>query len=45
MIRKTSQGHQVVSKSGRLRIKGDYIVCSEATELKDKPREYEEVVD
>ena len=23
MIRKTSQGHQVVSKSGKLRIKGD----------------------
>lgn len=43
MIKKTSQGHQVVSKSGKLKIKGDDRVYSEATELKDKPREYEEI--
>ncbi len=44
MIRKTSQGHQVVSKSGK-RVKriGEEPSYSEITEAKDKPREYEEV--
>lgn len=33
----------VRADSGKLRVKGDKRVYSEATELKDQPREYEEV--
>lgn len=45
MIKKIDKGdfYLVKSDSGKLRIKGDKRVYSEATELKDKPREYEEV--
>lgn len=45
MITKIDKGdfYLVKSDSGKLRIKGDKRVYSEATELKDKPREYEEV--
>ena len=35
----------VVADSGKLRVKGDKRIYSNATELKDQPREYEEVVD
>ena len=45
MIRKIDKGnfYLVKSDTGKLKIKGDDRVYSEATELKDKPREYEEV--
>lgn len=45
MIKKIDKGdfNLVKSDSGKLRVKGDKRVYSEATELKDKPREYEEV--
>lgn len=45
MIHKIDKGdfYLVKSETGKLRIKGDKRVYSEATELKDKPREYEEV--
>ena len=47
MIHKIEKGNYNIVKadSGKLRIKGDMDnrVYSEATELKDKPREYEEV--
>ena len=45
MIKKIDKGNYylVVADSGKLRIKGDKRVYSEATELKDKPREYEEI--
>lgn len=47
MIRKIEKGNYNIVKadSGKLRIKGDMKnrVYSEATELKDKPYEYEEV--
>ena len=45
MIKKIDKGdfYLVKSETGKLRIKGDKRVYSEATELKDKPREYEEV--
>ena len=33
----------VTSDTGKLKVKGDDKVYSEATELKGKPREYEEV--
>ena len=33
----------VISSTGKLRVKGDDKIYSEATELKDQPREYEEV--
>ena len=43
MIKKTSKLHQVVSKIDKFCVKGDDKVYSEATEFKDKPREYEEI--
>ena len=45
MITKIDKGdfYLVKSETGKLRIKGDKRVYSEATELKDNPREYEEV--
>lgn len=45
MIHKIDKGdfYLVKSDSGKLRVKGDNKVYSEATELKDQPREYEEV--
>jgi hypothetical protein len=45
MIRKIYKGNYYLIKadSGKLRIKGDERIYSEATELKDSPREYEEV--
>lgn len=33
----------ITADSGKLKVKGDDRVYSEATELKDEPREYEEV--
>lgn len=33
----------VKADSGKLKVKGDDKIYSEATELKDKPREYEEI--
>lgn len=45
-IQKINKGNYVLVKSNEnkhIRIKGDKRVYSEATELKDKPREYEEV--
>lgn len=48
MIIKLDKGNYylVKSDSGKhIRIKGDERFYSEATELKDKPREYEEVVE
>ena len=47
MIHKIDKGSYFLIKadSGKLKIKGDDRVYSEATELKDKPREYEEVVE
>lgn len=46
MIRKIDMGDYILVKSdtGKLKVKGDEAVYSEATELKDKPREYEEVL-
>ena len=45
MIHKIDKGdfYLVKDDSGKLKIKGDDRVYSEATELKDKPREYEEI--
>ena len=45
MIKKIDKGdfYLVKSETGKLRIKGDKRVYSEATELKDHQREYEEV--
>ena len=47
MITKINKGNYILVKSdtGKLRVKGDDKIYSEATELLDKPREYEEVVD
>ena len=47
MIHKIVKGNYILVKSdtGKLKVKGDDKIYSEATELKDKPREYEEVVD
>ena len=44
-IQKLDKGNYYLVKadSGKLKVKGDDKVYSEATELKDKPREYEEV--
>ena len=44
-IHKIGKGdfYLVKADSGKLKIKGDDRVYSEATELKDKPREYEEI--
>ena len=46
-IKKTDKGNYylVTADSGKLKVKGDDKVYSQATELKDKPREYEEVVE
>ena len=45
-INKIDKGNYflVKSDSGKLKVKGDDKVYSEATELKDHPREYEEVI-
>lgn len=45
MITKIDKGNYylVTADSGKLKVKGDKKVYSEATELKDKPREYEEI--
>lgn len=45
MIRKIDKGtyYLIKADSGKLKIKGDDRVYSEATELKDHPREYIEV--
>ena len=47
MIHKIDKGDYYLIKSdtGKLRIKGDERVYSEATELKDKPREYVSVIE
>ena len=47
MIHKIDKGdfYLIKADSGKLKIKGDDRVYSEATELKDKPREYEEVIE
>ena len=47
MITKIEKENYVLVKSstGKLKVKGDDKIYSEATELKDKPREYEEVED
>ena len=47
MIHKIDKGNFYLIKadSGKLRVKGDKRIYSEASELKDKPREYEEVTD
>ena len=44
-IKKIDKGNYylVTADSGKLKVKGDEKVYSEATELKDEPREYEEV--
>jgi len=46
-IHKTDKGDYVLvtADSGKLKVKGDDRVYSEATEYKDKPREYEEVIE
>ena len=45
MIHKIDKGdfYLIKADSDKLKIKGDDRVYSEATELKDKPREYEEI--
>lgn len=45
MIHKIDKGNYylVTVDSGKLKVKGDDKVYSQATELKNKPREYEEV--
>ena len=45
MITKINKGNYILVKSdtGKLKVKGDDKIYSEATELLDKPREYEEV--
>lgn len=47
MIRKIDKGDYYIVKadSGKLKVKGDDRVYSEATEFKNEPREYEEVND
>lgn len=47
MIHKIDKGdfYLIKADSGKLRIKNDKRIYSEATELKDHPREYEEVLD
>jgi hypothetical protein len=44
-IHKTDKGNYILvtADSGMLKVKGDERIYSDATELKDKPREYEEV--
>ena len=45
MIHKIDKGayYLVKADSGKLKIKGDEKVYSQATELKEQPREYEEI--
>lgn len=45
MVKKIDKGNYYLIKadSGKIKIKGDDRIYSEATELKDSPREYEEV--
>jgi len=45
MINKIDKGsyYLVKADTGKLKVKGDKKIYSEATELKDHPREYEEV--
>ncbi len=45
MIHKIDKGNYILVKSdsGKLKVKGDDKIYSEATELKGKSREYEEV--
>lgn len=45
MIRKIDKGdyYLVKSDSGKIQIKGDSRIYSEATELKGNPREYDEI--
>ena len=47
MIHKIDKGNYILvtADSGKLKVKGDDRVYSEATELKDSPREYTEVID
>ena len=47
MIHKIDKGNFYLIKadSGKLRVMGDDRIYSEATELKDHPREYEEVLE
>ena len=47
MIYKINKGtyYLIKADSGKLRVKGDDTIYSEATEKLDEPREYEEVVD
>ena len=47
MIHKIDKGDYflVRSDTGKLKVKGDERVYSEATEIKGEPREYEEVED
>jgi len=47
MIHKLDKGNYylITADSGKLRVKGDKRIYSEASELKDKPREYEEVAE
>ena len=47
MIKKIEKSNYILVKSdsGKLKIKGDKHIYSEATELKDKPREYEEIAE
>lgn len=48
MIIKIDRGNFFLVKSDsghKIRVKGDDRLYSEATELKDKPREYEEVIE
>ena len=44
-IKKIDKGNYylVAADSGSLKVKGDDKIYSQATELKDKPREYEEI--
>lgn len=46
-IKKIDKGNYilVIADSGKLKIKGDDKIYSQATELKNKPREYIEVDD
>lgn len=46
MIKKEDKGnfYLITADSGKLKVKGDKKIYSQATELKDKPREYEEIV-
>lgn len=47
MIHKIDRGDYflIQADSGKLKVKGDDKIYSEATELKNEPREYVEVID